>query len=263
MRDPGHDHWRVVMDSAGVTVSHGSHSTFFQALAPQPIELTLANALDQALAKQVDSSWWRPKNKVHLSIGDELLRLWMTPPPVNASMPHDCLVAAQERLESLFGLESSDWVITAQWSALEPFLCAAIPHGLVDSIHQACTDRKLRIMTMVPRFVEHWNRYQSAFETGDWFAAIGNERLTLATVQQSGRVIRSLQPGSVKVLSKPLESQADAYQWLEQVVILEARRLGNVMPTRVLMCGAPLTASPQKSSTSRSIRFERLETLHG
>jgi hypothetical protein len=89
MSEPGRDHWRVVIDSAGVTVSHGSHSTFIQALAPQPIELTLANALDQALAKQVDSSWWRPKNKVHFSIGDELLRLWMTPPPVNASMPHD------------------------------------------------------------------------------------------------------------------------------------------------------------------------------
>ena len=302
--------YQVLLDAAGVTVAPGRVSglalwssnpggepsnRFHRALRGQPMALrgapgwaeagdwlgdvtdALAGALDDAFVDRSKAVWWRPRGRARVWIGDDFLRLWITQAPMNAAHTIDCQTAAEARFEALFGLSAAEWAITAEWDAITPFLCAAMPRRLLTGIVEVLSARGLRVDAIAPDFVEYWNHYQDRFEVGDWFAVVGKKRLTLATVERKGRFVRSVQPRRVKMLPRPqpvtamaargtssAPSSIDAttqleQRWLQQLITLEARRLGGEMPTRVLLGGVRAGRAGPAHWTASSTRFEWLD----
>jgi hypothetical protein len=309
MREFGDRDCAMLVNAAGVTVTRGRGAgmrlllpelarepgqRFFRPLRAQSVAVhngagrgptqdglhaateAVAGALDDAFVEPARAAWWRSAGRARVWIGDDFLRLWMTQAPENATQIIDCQTAAEARFEALFGSSATDWAIAAEWDAIAPFLCTAMPWRLLTAIRENLAGRGLRLDSIAPDFIEYYNYYQDRFELGDWFVVIGSKRVTLATLRRKGGLVRSVQLGSVKALARPQPNAAAPAgglssppasiaryapldeRWLQQSIALEARRFGVEMPRRVLLSGLSSGRTGPAHWTSSSTQFEWL-----
>lgn len=236
------------------------------------------DALEQSIAKVLarnrqTSVDWVPLqlSAAKVIVGDELCRLWLTSPPLNATRPGDCEAAAMFRFESLFGLDAERWCVSADWDAHQSFLSAALPVALVDGVCAALMSHGLRAASIRPAFIATWASAFRQLRTGDWLAVVARRSVTVARAGPRNWWSPSLRPDLIRTFSIPSASSlpdgvVGGLGWLAQAIRLEALRQDLAVPQRVVLCGLPLPAPAQSQAKPSMrgvdpIRFDRLQEV--
>ncbi|MET3134888.1 hypothetical protein AAKU55_005191 [Oxalobacteraceae bacterium GrIS 1.11] len=178
-------------------------------------------ALEQVLAGQEHVGW-----PVSFVLDDELVRLWQVTPPQGASRLADIEAAAAMRFQSLYGGAAGDWNMVGSLDTRAAFF-AAIPRALQAQLERAASVHGLRIVAIVPHFVQAWNRWQGGLKPGAWFGLLHEQLLTLGALENGRlRAVRTL----------PVPHGAEHY-WLSQMLTREALLLNLSPPTLLQLCG--------------------------
>jgi hypothetical protein len=196
-----------------VLAEHGGAATLDEGLAA---------GLGRLLRDARPAGW-----PVTVVLSDELVRLWLVSPPPAASRPSDLEAAAALRYQALFGASPAGWKICASWDACHPFLAAAMPQALLDSLVQGAHDHRYDLVGIVPQFVAALNQWRRQRRPGAWFGQLQSGVLTFAAFEQA-RI--------AAVRSAPVPPGADR-EWLDSVVAREALRVGLARPERLHVCG--------------------------
>jgi len=179
-------------------------------------------ALAMLLGEHASAGW-----PVTVVLSDELVRLWQVTPPQGASRMADLQGAAALRFQALFGAGVDGWKIGADWNATQPFLAAAIPQPLLDTLAAAARSHRFHLVEIVPQFVAALNQHRRARRTGAWFGVVHGDVLSVAAFD--GKTLAA-------VRTTPIPPGADR-DWLEGHVAREALRVGLGRPERLQVCG--------------------------
>ena len=187
-------------------------------------------------------------------IDDKWARLFIVTPPANASRFQDCRAAAQMRFNELYGEvgNTTDWLISADWHAIRPFLACAIPKVLVDCIQSSLQQQRCHLMSMTPHFITSLNRWHTAFNGDAWFGVVHDNNLALGVMAQGNWcAVRS-----VAIPDNKLE-----HAWLQTHVTREALRLNVQTPAQIQICGnqRALSAAALKASSTTGMTIVNLE----
>lgn len=162
-------------------------------------------------------------------LADDWLRLFVVTPPSNCSHRRDCDAAIAMRFQALFGDDLAQWAVQADWQIDRPFLVAAMPLVLHQSLQTAATLAKLRFSAVLPHTVAAWNRWHDAVQRDDWFGIAHADVLTLISLEAGvPRAVRRQQLDQT-MMKNPA--------WLSEHVGREALRLNLTVPPRVQLCG--------------------------
>ena len=189
--------------------------------APEPA--ILARALGTLLMDAKAAGW-----PVTVVLADELARMWQVAPPPQAASPADLEAAAAMRFMNLFGAPPALWSIAADWHATRPFLAAALPTPLLDTLTRAARAARCHLVEVVPQFVAALNGWRKLRTPGAWFGLVRGQVLTLAAYD--GQLLAALRTAVVP-------PGADRH-WLEQHIAREALRLGVEVPQQLQVGGA-------------------------
>ena len=135
--------------------------------------------------------------------------------------------AAAMRHAALFGEAHAGWTIAADWQATRPFLAAALPGALLDTLQGCAREAGCHLVEIVPQFVAAMNGWRKLHRPGAWFGLVHGQVLTLAAYD--GPLLAALRSAVV-----PAGADRD---WLESHVAREALRVGVGRPERVQLCG--------------------------
>ena len=113
-----------------------------------------------------------------VALGDDCVRLFMVPPPLNAVSVQDVRAAAMMRFHILYGDDASAWRIDCAASADKPFLACALPASLASSVQAAARDHRLRLVSLAPAFVLAWNRLHRRLGSA-WLGLVQGGQITL------------------------------------------------------------------------------------
>lgn len=196
-------------------------------VAETRIEVHEPAALAQGLTALLDGAGcagW----PLSVVLADELARMWQVTPPPRAAGPADLEAAAAMRFASLFGAAPGGWTLTADWQASQPFLAAALPAALLDSLAQAARAARCPLLEVAPQFVAALNGWRRLRRPGAWFGLVHGQVLTLAAYD--GCALAGLRTAVVP----PGADRA----WLDGHVARDALRLGLAVPTLLQLCGA-------------------------
>jgi hypothetical protein len=164
---------------------------------------------------------------VTVVLSDELVRLWQVAPPAAAARMADLEGAAALRFQSLFGGLSAGWKIQADWNAVSPFLAAAVPVPLLDTLAATARGHRFHLIEVVPQFVAALNQYRKLRRSGAWFGLVHGSVLSVAAYDGG-------QLAAVRTATIPPGADRD---WLEGHVAREALRVGLGRPERLQVCG--------------------------
>lgn len=212
-----------------------------EVLAVQPVEAGAPDALAlglRALLLGAAPRGW----PLSVVLADELVRLWQVQPPQGASRLGDLQAAAAFRFQGLFGAPPSDWRISADWNAGQPFLAAAAPEALLALLEVLAREHRFHLVETAPQFVAAMNAWRSERRPGAWFGLVHGGVLTVAAYE--GRALAA-------VRTAPIPEGADR-DWLEAHVAREALRVGVGRPERLQLCGA---APSGWASSSGRLKF--------
>ena len=203
--------------------------------APEPA--ILARALGTLLAGAKATGW-----PLTVVLADELARLWQVAPPPRAASPADLEAAAAMRFASLFGAPPAGWTIAADWQATRPFLAAAVPSALLDTLGQCVREAGCTLVEVVPQFVAALNGWRKLRRPGAWFGLVHGQVLSIAAYD--GALLAALRTAVV-----PPGADRD---WLESHIAREALRVGIERPQRLQVCG---TAPRSWASHEEGLKF--------
>lgn len=161
-------------------------------------------------------------------LADDLVRLFFTTPPSNATSMQDCQAAANARFQVLFGEASEAWQIKADWDAQFPFLTCAISHAVFNSIQQAAIDSDMTILSITSQFLSAWNTWCRHLPPNSWFGVVRNQCLTIGIIEQD-RLL------AVREIEIPLNGNNP--QWINEHIQREALRFHIPAPQELKMCG--------------------------
>jgi hypothetical protein len=164
---------------------------------------------------------------VTVVLSDELVRLWQVTPPGAASRMADLEGAAALRFQALFGGPATGWKIQADWNASMPFLAAAAPQALLDTLAASARGHRFHLVEIVPQFVAALNQYRKLRRPGAWFGLVHGGVLSVAAYDDR-------QLAAVRTTTIPAGADRD---WLEGHVAREALRVGLGRPERLQVCG--------------------------
>ncbi|WP_342118532.1 hypothetical protein [Pseudoduganella sp. OTU4001] len=176
-------------------------------------------------------------------LSDELVRLWQVAPPAQAARLADLEAAAALRFHTLYGELPAAWHISADWSAAEPFMAAAIPRVLQAAIEAACTKHALTATAIVPHFVLAWNRHAGALKDNAWFGVVQGSVLALAACED----------GQLRALRHIAVPHGADHYWLTQAAQREALLLGLAAPSLIQLSGELPPALAKPASTDKHI----------
>jgi hypothetical protein len=167
-----------------------------------------------------------------LVVPDAATRYFLVSPPADATHPADLQAAAAQRFEQLFGEPADAWSIEAAWDPRHPFFACAIRTELVGRLNAACARRGIAVASIVPRFVDAWNRHHDSLPTAyAWFAVQEGSMTTLA-VWQDKRIVALRRTAGVM----PLEPEADPARLAAQ---LQSEALVLDLPVPPALHGIP------------------------
>ena len=179
-------------------------------------------ALSMLLGEHATAGW-----PVTMVLSDDLVRLWQVTPPPGAGRMADLEGAAALRYQALFGTFVGGWKISADWSASQPFLAAAVPLPLLEVLQGAARSHRFHLVEVVPQFVAALNQFRKLHRPGAWFGVVHGGVLSVAAFD--GRQLAA-------VRTSPIPAGADR-DWLESHVAREALRVGLGRPERLQVCG--------------------------
>lgn len=216
----GHDSLALVRASA----MFGARRTVlgearFDAAEPAIVGRALGTLLLEAKPK----GW-----PVTVVLADELARMWQVAPPPQAASPADLEAAAAMRFAGLFGAAPSGWTIAADWQAAQPFLAAALPTALIDTLAQCARAAGCTLVEVVPQFVAALNGWRKLRRPGAWFGLVHGDVLSIAAYD--GAQLAALRTAVV-----PPGADRD---WFESHIAREALRVGVKCPERLQVCGS-------------------------
>jgi hypothetical protein len=194
-----------------------------------------------------------------ITLGDELVRLFMVTPPQNAARMQDLIGAASMRFHSLFGETPRDWRIEADWRVNLPFLACALPSDMVAQCAGLARDLGMPLAGLQPHFISAWNlaRNELAHKAEPaWLAVFQGTQLSLGMAA----------PGANRVfatrgLTVPVEQPGR--DWLQEQVTRAALQTGLAVPSRLLLAGEARSEwTDGKQGTFAVVRFEK-ETMPG
>ncbi|MFZ3002513.1 MAG: hypothetical protein WA071_19515 [Undibacterium umbellatum] len=119
---------------------------------------------------------------LEIIMDDTLVKYFVLTPPANARSLKDFHTAALMRLETLFGVTSDDWQISADWQKNRPSLVCAMPKALLKKISHASKKTIQHILSLQPRFVWRWNQCKQRILPEAWFISVEKQSMTLAAV---------------------------------------------------------------------------------
>lgn len=199
-----------------------------------------------ALLKDVDCSGMPAR----IVLSDIWVRRWMVVPPHNATSLADCQAAASARFQSLFGDAISDWHLSADWDARQPFLACAIPRSLLTALQQVARDHRLVLVEVAPQFVVAWNRWRADLQAGAWFGVLHQKVLAFAVLGQDG-------PEAAREVALPDEVMIDQHR-MPEILAREALKLNVPMPSAIHLCGqVPAHWRMQKIGNMAFVRLDQ------
>ena len=181
----------------------------------------IGKALAQLFAAHDYAGW-----PVTVLLDDELARLWPVALPQGAARLADIEAAAALRFQSLYGDAPALWQSSRAWTAGAPLFCA-VPRALLAQLTRVADANRLAIVSIVPQFVDNWNRWQRTLLPDAWFGQMQGAILTLG-------VLRDGCLNAVRAIAVP---EGAPYHWLEQTVAREALLNGVPAPGLLQLCG--------------------------
>jgi hypothetical protein len=178
---------------------------------------SIGNALDAALHATGCAGW-----PAVFVLADSLARFWEVTPPPNATRLADLDAACAFRARTLYGDSMAGWQVAADLDAGQPFLAAAVPRALLDSLLRCAAAHRLKVLEMAPQLVAARNRWHGVLPAGAWFGLVHDGVLTLNAGAQ------------VRTAALPPMADAD---WLKQQVEREALRLATEPPAHLAVAG--------------------------
>ena len=215
-----HDSIALVRTSA---LFGARRAVLFEARIDAPQPAILAPALGALLQGAKAGGW-----PLSVVLADELARMWQVAPPPQAAHPADLEAACAMRFASLFGAPPSGWTIAADWQAAQPFLAAAVPTPLLETLAQAARTARCTLVEVVPQFVAALNGWRRLRRPGAWFGLVHGQVLSIAAYD--GAQLAALRTAVVP----PGADRA----WLEGHLAREALRIGLPLPQQLQVAGA-------------------------
>ncbi|MEC4590281.1 MULTISPECIES: hypothetical protein [Nitrospirillum] len=171
-----------------------------------------------------------------VTLGDDLVRLFMVAPPGNARGLGDIRAVAALRFQRLYGEDIAAWRLTFDAAVDQPFLACAMPQALHTALLDLARTHRLALTAVTPRFVTAWNAEHRRLD-GAWLG-----------VAQAGAIITlgcvDVPPGGgaaglMAVHRLALPPGVDA-RWLRDQLRTVALRHGLADPVAVKLVGRPL-----------------------
>lgn len=180
------------------------------------------------LRKTLGDGAFKQKTAV-VVLADEMIRLFMVRPPINARSVNDLQIAADLRFQSLYGEAPDAWIVQGEWDATHRFLACAVRREFQAELDSICREASIRIVEFQPHFVAAWNYWRQRIATGEWFGVVHGEMLTLGPLGKHGFLdIRQVQFSPEAALDQG---------WLRHLVSRESLRMETAPVTRVQLCG--------------------------
>jgi hypothetical protein len=191
-----------------------------EAASPELMAVKLRGLLDDARCARLP---------VRIILADNWVRFWLVTPPQNASRLSDCHAAAAARFQALYGEPLTNWQMTADWDARQPFLACALPHALLVSLQQVGRDCRLALLEIVPQFIAAWNRLRTDLKAGAWLGVMQGDVLSIGAISRQRLC-------AVRALRLTADAALDP-NWLPQQLTREALRLNLPLPSEIQVCG--------------------------
>jgi hypothetical protein len=204
----------------------------------------LSAAAGEAIHMLADSGGKR----LRIVFADDLACHWITSPPEGLQSLAELRAVAELRCAELFGDGPKDWLVSGDWQAGRPFVCAAVPRGLAEVLADECARRGLRC--------ERRTALACALQDGagslndDGWTCIRSPRTLSLMHAARGR------PRLLRILRQPVDASAQRVtQNAAQALHLEAARSGTPAGEHIRWLDA---APPDGSATwfADGLRFE-------
>lgn len=156
-----------------------------------------------------------------LSAGHDMAVHWLQQPPGHLRSLRELRLVAAARCAHLHGRQPQDWWVAADWSADQPFVCAALPMDWVSRVEAQAQRAGLRT-----RWTTGWLaacRQRSALAADGWHALRTPRRAVLW--QSTGGRVRCLAS-----LATPPGDDAGLLTQLQRQVRLECARDARLAP---------------------------------
>ncbi|MBX7229607.1 MAG: hypothetical protein K1X48_08395 [Burkholderiaceae bacterium] len=124
-------------------------------LLPETSTPALVQLIDQLINQHLNRSPSGSSLQVLLSTDISRVFLATPYPGIRNFTELQALVAL--RFTQIYDEPSSNWTIQADWSANRPFLVAALPAEIINSLHKVCRLLKLKLATVLPYSLWQWN----------------------------------------------------------------------------------------------------------
>jgi hypothetical protein len=105
-------------------------------------------------------------------LADELARMWQVTPPQQAASLPTSRPRPRCAFTSLFGAARADGRSAPTGRPAAPFLAAALPAPLLESLAQAAREARCPLVEVVPQFVAAMNRWRRLRRPGAWFGLV-------------------------------------------------------------------------------------------
>jgi hypothetical protein len=150
-------------------------------------------------------------------LADSAVKYFVVTPPKGLQRFAELRDLAQMRVAELFGTDSAQWRIGADWNARQPFLCCATPADLIAPL-QSFAGSKL--VSAAPIFVRRYNAAAHRFARGGaWFVCAVGSWVTAGYFEA----------GACHTVRSTALAQRDALaRWLGQEALLANRPLTEV-----------------------------------
>ncbi|WP_049974693.1 hypothetical protein [Azospirillum sp. B4] len=170
-----------------------------------------------------------------VTLGDDLVRLFMVAPPGNARGLGDIRAVTALRFQRLYGDDPSAWRLTFDGAVDRPFLACAMPQALHGALLDLARTHRLALTALTPRFVTAWNAERRRLD-GAWLGVAQDGGITLGCVDvPPGGGAAGLM--AVHRLTLPAGAEA---RWLRDQLRAVALRHGLADPATLKLVGRPL-----------------------
>ncbi|TWB64027.1 hypothetical protein [Nitrospirillum viridazoti] len=186
-----------------------------------------------------------------VTLGDDLVRLFMVAPPGNARGLADIRAVTTLRFQRLYGEDLAAWRLTFDAAVDRPFLACAMPQALHAALLDLARTHRLALTAITPRFVTAWNAEHRRLD-GAWLGVAQEGAITLGCVD--------VPPGEgdaglMAVHRLALPPGADA-RWLRDQLRAVALRHGLADPVAVKLVGHPLAGLAASTTGTPTLTWQ-------
>jgi len=147
-------------------------------------------------------------------LSDEVVKFFVVDPPAGLTRFSDVEMVCGVRFEELFGFDSAEWRLSADWHARRRFMASAAPSTLL----AALAESHKKVTHIEPAFVRSYNTLASS-ESPQWFVCRYPNWATAARFD--GGVCQL-------VRSSMLDAEDSVLQWLEREALLANQPLERI-----------------------------------